>query len=419
MRNIFDYYKQNENQLTHALFSTLDNDPALLRGFIKDICGVRGAPKNLHLSVQSYPFARAYTNKEIESRSIPDAWIYNNDGFALVFEAKITDTLKKKQLTSHQRTAEKQGFKKPRFYTITALSNAGDFDSWTEITWVSIYKWLRANETTYPLARHTADYFEILESRMHSKKSSQDFKMTTFTGFYPYYDDIYNHDLAKNTLKKAMGKLRTNKELMRDLCVNPKSGRDKITGKNEIVVWDFLSMGKANKDEKTNKDSIHLTLGINDKNVEATITIPNSINTYQKNKIKDLRIDGFTKCCKEILEKMEKILDKNSGAQPILRGLQRRYYPSQSSYPTMDTIIEADLRTAFPHRKGKEFPKHQDQWLETIYDVFCNKHSHTNYQIQVGIYFSYKKCKKIKTPDAIDFIADTWLACKPLIDACK
>ncbi len=240
-----------------------------------------------------------------------------------------------------------------------------------------------------------------------------------FAGFPSYEGSRYNYDDARNTLKEAMDELRKKKKLITDLGMNPNSGRDKITGKHEIVVWDFLSMGKAHEDKETDKDSIHLTLGINDRNVEATITIPDNINLYQETKIKDLRIDGFTKCCKEILDNMKPILNENSGAQPILRGLQRRYYPNRNSYPTMDTIIETDLRTAFKRNLGNEYPRYQDQWLRNIYTVFHNKNSDTNYQMQIGMYFSYEKCRKIQNPDALKFIIASWLACKPLIDACK
>ncbi len=240
-----------------------------------------------------------------------------------------------------------------------------------------------------------------------------------FVGFPSYEGSKYNYDDASNTLKKAMDELRTNKTLMNDLGMNPDSGRGMITGKNEIVVWDFLSMGTAPEDEKGNKDSIHLTLGINNKNIEATITIPNSINTYQKDKIKKLGMAGFKNCCEKILERMKPILEENSRAQPILRGLQRRYLDGQKAYPTMDTIIEADLRTAFKRNLGGEYPRYQEQWLRVIYAVFFQKEPDTNYQMQIGMYFSYKKCPNLQKENALDLIIASWLACKPLINACK
>ena len=410
MRNIFDYYKQSENQLTHALFSTLANDPALLRGFIKDICKVQGVKKNLHLSVQSYPSARAYTDDEIKSRSIPDAWIYNDDGFALVFEAKISDSLTQPQLTSHENTARKQGFETPRFYTITALPNAGDFENWTQITWVSIYTWLKKQAHDNIWAKNLAEYFELLEARMFENEQLSNGKITTFTGF-PSYEDGYNYLVAKNTLRKALDELRKDKRLMNCLGMNPKApGRGAIKGKDDTRVWDFLPMGTH---DKNFTESLHLTLGINQTAVEPMITIPHGLSTNKKNKIKNLGIDGFTECCKEILASMEEVLNECPDAQPMLRGFQR-HYPSQSAKPIVDTLIEVDLRTAF-ESNGKV--KYQPQWLEVIYDVFCNKKS--NYQMQVGMFFSYENCPNLKDPKALDLIARSWLACEPLISLCK
>ena len=285
MRNIFDSYSKNEDKLTHALFSTLDSDKDLLDSFMKDICKLKVKPRNLSVSVQSYPSARAYTNKEIKKRSLPDAWIYDSDEFAMVFESKITDSLTQKQLDDHQRTTEIRGFRKPRFYTITALSNAGDFDGWKQITWVSIYTWLRQAQAKHPLAKHTADYFEILESRMHSKKISQKFKITTFTGFDPYYDKIYNHGLAKNTIRKAMEKLLASSCLIEQLGMNPKTSiRGSIKEQKGTGVWDYLSL--IDESIKDSKKALHLTLGINKTCVEAYITIPNNIIKDQKDRIK-------------------------------------------------------------------------------------------------------------------------------------
>ena len=411
MRNIFDSYSKNEDKLTHALFSTLNSDKDLLDSFMKDICGLSAKTGKLSVSVQSYPSARAYTNTEIKRRSLPDAWIYDSKGFAMVFESKITDSLTQRQLDDHQRTTEIRGFRKPRFYTITALSNAGNFDGWKQITWVSIYTWLRQAQAKHPLARHTADYFEILESRMHSKKSSQKFKITTFTGFYPYYDNVFNYDLAKNTMRKAMEKLLASSGLIEQLGMNPKnSNRKNLKTQEGKSVWDYLSLTDKNINDPT--DALHLTLGINETEVEAYITISDKIIDSQKDKIKDLDKEGFIKLCEKILENMKPILKKNSGAKPIIRGLHRHWVPRPVE--TLDAEIMADLRTAFENDANI---KKQPQWLEVIYDVFCNKKS--NYQVQIGINFPYGEDGNIKNADATDLIVKSWLACKPLIDACK
>ena len=429
MRNIFDYYKQSENQLTHALFSTLANDPALLRGFIKDICGVRGVKKNLHLSVQRYPSARAYTDEEIESRGIPDAWIYNDAKFALVFEAKIAASVEQAQLASHENIARKHGFDDVPFYTITAEPNTPRRKGWQNIRWHDIYIWLRKQEKERPWAKHTADYFELLEARMFENGQLNNGKITTFTGF-PSYEDGYSYLVAKSTLKKAMDTLHKETKLIEQLDVNPKKNSKRpIKGTKGKGVWDTLALGDMKSGKNVTKSLLHLTLGINETSVEPMLTIPHNLITYQKNKIKNrgIGLDGakldenlgkekFIELCQTILNNMKDILKDNPHAQPILRGFQRRYPHLGSDDPAIDTLIEADLRTAF-ESNGKV--KYQPQWLEVIYDVFCKKKQTTNYQMQIGIRFSYKKCPNLQKENALDLIVKSWLACKPLIDTCK
>ena len=411
MRNIFDYYKQNENQLTHALFSTLANDNGLLNSFMRDICGVQGVQNNLRISVQSYPFEHAYAEAQNEARSIPDAWIYNSEGFALVFEAKITDNLTQPQLTSHENTARKQGFEIPRFYTITALPNAGNFENWTQITWVNIYKWLKKQPHDNIWAKNLAEYFEILEEKMCEEPPLNNVLLTAFTGF-PSYEDGYNYLVAKNTIRKAMDGLREDRRLVEQVYMNPAiTGRGAITGHEGDGVWDYLSMDRTEEEDFTK--NLHLTLWINETAVEASITIPHNLATDKKNKIKELEIEYFRRRCQTILNNMTDILRDNPQAQPILRGIQR-HYPSRRAQPIIDTLIETDLRTAF---ENGNVQKYQPQWLPAIYDVFCNKES--NYQMQIGMSFSYARCPNIKNADALDLIARSWIACKPLVDLCR
>ena len=72
MRNVFEQYIQAENQLTHALFSALENDRILLSSFLTDVCMVNPPckPSELRLSVQQYPFAQRYSDSEIEAPNI-------------------------------------------------------------------------------------------------------------------------------------------------------------------------------------------------------------------------------------------------------------------------------------------------------------------------------------------------------------
>ena len=232
-----------------------------------------------------------------------------------------------------------------------------------------------------------------------------------FAGF-PSYENSYDYDLARITLDNAMNELRNNPHLIEQLGVNSNNtGRGIITGHEGDGVWDYLSMDHTGEEDFT-KD-LHLTLWINETAVEASITIPHNLATDKKNKIKELEINNFKRDCQTILNNMTDILRDNPQAQPILRGIQR-HYPSRRAQPIIDTLIETDLRTAF---ENGNVQKYQPQWLPTVYDVFCNKES--NYQMQIGMSFSYTRCPNIKGENALDLIIASWLACKPLIDACK
>ena len=416
MRNIFDSYSKNEDRLTHALFSTLDSDKDLLKSFIRNICKVRSVPKNLSISVQNYPFESAYTEKKIRTPSRPDAWIYNKDGFALVFEAKITDNLKQGQLTKHQKTAQKQGFKNRKFYTITALPNVKDFDSWTEITWVSIYKWLKKQAHDNIWAKNLAEYFEILEEKMCEELQLNNANITAFSGF-PSYEDGYKYIVAKSAIRQATRELRNEPRLIRQLGVNTNArGRKAIKEDKGNSVWDYVLIGQI-PENKDFTNYVHLTLGISETDVEAVVTIPHHVNDYQKKKIKRLGEEEFIRLCRRMLEDIaaDRVLAQEPNAQPILRGQQRRYPSRGSKAPYMDSLIKADIRTAFT---GYD-PKHHEQSLKAAYDVFCKRTKKTNYEFQIGMSFSYKNCPNITGERALDLITRAWLVCKPLIDLCQ
>ncbi|GMU20480.1 MAG: hypothetical protein AMXMBFR13_05770 [Phycisphaerae bacterium] len=56
--------------------------------------------------------------------------------------------------------------------------------------------------------------------------------------------------------------------------------------------------------------------------------------------------------------------------------------------------------------------KHQPQWLDAAYNVVADHRS--NLQLGVGAIFPYA-CPILRSGAAIDYIAGTWLACKPLL----
>jgi hypothetical protein len=416
MRNVFEQYRQAENQLTHALFSALQHDRGLLVSFLTEVCGLAATPKasELMISVQQYPLEQQYTETEIEARNLPDAWVFTEEGWALLFEAKITAQLTQKQLDGHKRIAAKRGFDQAKFFTIIGDPTAGKFDGWTQLTWRDIYLWLHGkgqHSGTASWAAIAAEFFEILEANMLDDDRLGSSEITAFTGFFGN-EDSYSYLLAKSKLKKAIRELRSDTRLVELLDMDQTApGRGAITGKAEKQVWDYLSLRSPYNSTVFTK-FLHLTLGVKHSTVEAMVTVPNGLATAPKNAIKAMGLGGFKQVAADILARSKGVMEVEPSAKPMMRAIQRRY-PSQGSVPFVDGLLEFDLRTAF---EG-DGPKEQSQWIDALYDAFCNRKS--NFQFQVGFEFAHARCHSMSTTQALDLLAKSWLACKPLIDVAR
>jgi hypothetical protein len=114
----------------------------------------------------------------------------------------------------------------------------------------------------------------------------------------------------------------------------------------------------------------------------------------------------------DINQRLIKALRAANGAAPWVVVVQRRY-PSRRSTSILDAMLQYDLRTAFPPKtRQKQAVKLQPQWLEAIFDALANKRS--NLQVSVGAIFPYQQCKIQKSRELLDYVAKTWIACKPL-----
>ncbi len=112
MRNIFDQYGQQENRLTHALASTLKEDPKVMRQFLQWVLGTgKSIPKHLGIVEQRLPGEEEpQTEQEIEKRGLPDTWIHDGENWSVIIESKIAAPLQRNQLQRHLRMAEARGF---------------------------------------------------------------------------------------------------------------------------------------------------------------------------------------------------------------------------------------------------------------------------------------------------------------------
>ncbi len=413
MRNIFDQYSQPENRITHALMTALNEDRALLAHFLREVVKVRppGDPRKLSVLEQQFPGEEEPSEEDLERRGIPDGWTFDEEGWCVFIETKVIAKLGADQIVRHRRTAERRGFQ-----CITAVAIAPVFPAalparTVRVQWRTLYAWLRQHDNSSEWARRTADFLEIVEAKMVDNQQFIEGTLTMFSGFPFGRDHPFTYLEGKRVLGLSMNELRGRRDLIDKLSMNPKApGRSAITGRQADAVWNFLSLASGAEQESFTKHP-HLTLGIGAPAVEAMVTVPNAVNNAMRRNIVKLGESGFQELATQVVKNMKGLLQKHPGATPWFRGIQRRY-PSQRATPFIDARIDFDLRTAIP-TSGP--PKAQPRWLSAAYGSFVNKEN-TNYQIQMGVVYRYEHCPEMRQPDAINLIAEAWLACKPLVD---
>jgi len=109
---------------------------------------------------------------------------------------------------------------------------------------------------------------------------------------------------------------------------------------------------------------------------------------------------------------MRPVVRKAPGAAPRALGLQR-HYATQRSEPTVDAAIDFDLRTIAEGSRSDGTVKAQPVWLDAIHAAMHNRKP--NFQLAVGMAIPYRKCPIVSTKAALDVIAGSWIACKPLL----
>lgn len=413
MRNIFDQYTQPENRVTHALMTALDEDRTLFGLFLQELVKVKAPvnPRKLSVLEQQYPGEEEPSEDELERRGIPDGWIYDDNGWCVFIETKVMAKLTADQIRRHRRTAERRGFDRITAVAITPGTPTSLPPDTVLLEWRTIYAWLRRHRATSDWAARAADYLEVAEAKLVDTQQFVEDTLTQFSGFSFGHDHPFTYLEGKRVLGLALRELRGNRELRNVLGMNPKApGRPAITGRQGDAVWDFLSLSSASKDENFTKYP-HLTLGIVASAIEAVVTVPNSVNSRMRRNLINLGEKGFEELTRDILANLKPLLRRHKGATPWFRGVQRRY-PSQRARPFIDARIDFDLRTVVPSGGP---PKAQPRWLSAAYGAFADKKG-ANYQIQMGVIFRYERCPELNQEDALELVAASWLACKPLIE---
>lgn len=415
MRNIFDQYSQPENRLTHALISALSEDRRLLRRFVGWATNLR-VPQSAPLEIieQGLPGVLAETEEDAEKRGLPDACIHQGDEWALLVESKVAANLSPEQLRRHLRTADRRGLKRVKLLVLdTEYPSRPLPNEVVVLRWSDVYTWLVRESAKSEWARKVADYFVVAENRLVEEGYLKEGTLTIFSGI-PFGDDEpYSYPEAKRLLRLMMEGLRTRKDLVRDLRMDPKGqGRSAITGKNGVAVWDFLRLrNSSDKDAFTHNP--HLTLVVSHDRVTAMITVPNGIKSAYRRNLVDLGAEGFSELLADITKRLVRGLRGANGAVPWVQVVQRRYR-SQRSAALTDARLEFDLRTAFQQKREKSKVRVQPQWLDATYMALARKRS--NLQLMVGTSFPYAQCEATRDHKFTDYVARSWLACRPLID---
>lgn len=426
MRNLFDQYKHPENRLTHALLTALHEDRELLGHFITWAIGSQiGINANqLSLLEQALPGVEEppeaeTTDSALTRKGLPDGCIFNgydNNSWSLLIESKIAAPLTIDQLNRHRKTAQDRGLQNPHILALVA-SWTNTFIEGTQVKrWTDLYLWLKQRKGS-SWARRLTDYMEILEAKLFKEEYLQEGALTVFTGIpFGIDDHMYSYTEAKRLLRLAMNELQHRSDLVAKLGVNENEPRRKaITGKGSSAVWDFLKLSKAGV--ATNTEYPHLTLGIHREYLHAVIIVPNGIRTDFRRNLLCGGTNEFQGLFRSVLTNFNKSFVNVNGVFPSVEVVQRRY-KTQRSEPLIDAKLEFDLRTAFEKNSTATFfPKIQPQWLEATYDALNNRAS--NLQLAVGSKFHYVQCEKTHTPEILDYIANAWLACEPLLKKMK
>ncbi|MCA9052620.1 MAG: hypothetical protein KDA75_02230 [Planctomycetaceae bacterium] len=410
VRNIFDQYELPENRLTHALMTVLNRDPSLLVPFLKWL-GIDDVPKSraLRLTQQQVPGTVLDDADDIEQKGLPDAAVYDDDGWAVLYECKVGLKPTGGQLERHRATAQRNGFESPWIVVFAAEEFPGNLPEKTICkTWREVYSWFSNKSSVSFWARELVDYMRTFERKMLARDYQIRGTITVFDGLRFDEENLYTYREAKRLIRLLGDLLQARKDLQK-IGVDPDGKRrPAITGRGTDAVWDFLPLVAA-RDAKQFTAFPHLTMGINRKHAVAAITVPNGVKGGFRSKLSTIGLHGFLDIVKSIESNLRSVVKRSTGAKPMVYATQR-HYRSQRSNAEVDGRIETDLRTAVLH-KGSPV-KYQPQWVEAIYELLVHKRS--NIQLGFDVQFQYS-CGSIKSVKAVDLFADAWIAMSPLL----
>src|ERR1035437_4200075 len=228
--------------------TALNEDRKLLSHFLRELLKVK-APTNPHKLLvleQQYPGEEEPGEDVLERRGIPDGWIFDEESWCVFIETKVIAKLGADQIRRHRRTAERRGFQHIIAVAIAPVLPASLPLGTVPLEWRAVYAWLRQHRSGSKWAAMAADYLEIAEAKLIDTGQFREGTLTMFSGFPFGPDQQFTYLEGKRVLKLALSELRSRRDLLDRLGINPKSpGRGSITGRQRDAVWDFLSLSAA------------------------------------------------------------------------------------------------------------------------------------------------------------------------------
>lgn len=411
MRNIFDQYTQPENRLTHALVCTLDADRALLRPFLRWAGASKTPPQSrLVITEQQVP-GEAIAGDEDEGQGLPDACIFDDDGWSFLIESKVQSGINTGQLRRHIATAKRHGFYDPFLLLLSVDAPPAKLPARTaHRSWREVYAWFRKREADSGWARTFTEYMERFESRMIAQNYAIRGTLTMFDGLRFDDDNPYTYREGKRLIRLLGDELQGRKDL-RAIGIDPKGERrSAITGRAmTALVWDYLPLRCA-RGASNFTAFPHLTMAIRGDGAAAAITVPNGVRGGFRSKLRDAGEDGFVDILRDIERRLRPLMRRSKGARVKVYAMQR-HYRSQRSGGTIDARLDADLRTIVPGKRREA--KHQPEWIRSIYQVVTNKRS--NIQLGIDVHLTYD-CPIVRSPDATELFAQAWVGMSPMLD---
>ena len=266
MRNVFDQYNQPENRLSHALAVCLNEDRRLLREFMRWI-GIAPpvATTRLLIVEQGLPGDRPESEEDADRKGLPDIVIHDGEEWCLLIESKVQAALTEDQLSRHERTLRRRGFRRITRLVLTKADVTARRS--LAVRWSGLYEWLAAAPVRSEWGDRLRAYLRAAEVRLTREAYLMEGTLTMFDGFQFSAEDPYTYGEAKRLLKLAMAELRKDRKLRALGMDSGSSGRTAITGKGGSAVWDFLPL-KDRPRHAAFTDYPHLTLAVHADHLE-------------------------------------------------------------------------------------------------------------------------------------------------------